>query len=120
GRGAGAGRWAASLELPSWQRRVDSLALAARWDSPRAYLDRLELGSPLIEVERLQGSYDVASELGELELEADARLDAVADRFDLDLDLSRLGERARVSLDARGGPRALALDLDLLADAGAP
>lgn len=111
GREAEAELVAEGLELASQQLRVDSLALAARWDSPRVYLDRLQLDAPLLTIEQLRGDYDVALETGELSLDADAHLDALAEQYDLALE--RFGDHARINLRARGGPAKLELLLDL-------
>ncbi|MFO7564867.1 MAG: translocation/assembly module TamB domain-containing protein [Enhygromyxa sp.] len=118
GREAEAELLAEDIALPAQQLRVDTLALAARWDEPIVHLDRLELVAPLVEIERLHGTYDVSREAGELTLEADAPLDALGERFGLDLDA--FGERASIELVARGGPRRLefGLDLDLGAAGG--
>lgn len=111
GRSAAAELAAAMIELPSQALRVDSLALAAHWDSPRVQLDRLRLDSPWLTIEQLRGDYDVERERGELVLDADAQLERLAEQFELPL--AGLGERADIRLRVRGGPAELALMLDL-------
>jgi autotransporter translocation and assembly factor TamB len=111
GREAAAELSAAQLRLPRQKLELGTLALAARWDSPHAHIDRLQLESPLVAVEQLRGSYDVAMEVGTLALDAEVSLDALAEQFGLELD--RFGKHARVSARARGGPRTLGLALAL-------
>ena len=115
GREAEAELGAAGITMPSQQLRVDTLALAVRWDSPRAYIERLQLDSPLLAIEQLRGDYDVSVEAGELALDADAQLDALASQFELPLErlLEHGGDRARIKLVARGGPAKLELALEL-------
>jgi autotransporter translocation and assembly factor TamB len=111
GREAAATLAAVALEMPSRELQVDMLALAAHWDSPRAFIERLQLESPLLNVEQLRASYDVSSKTGTLALDAHAPISAVAEQ--LGLELERLGEHARVSARARAGPRKLELALGL-------
>jgi len=111
GRQATATLALAAVELFERELRVDALELVARWDSPVATLERLELRSPLGEIEELVGVYDVERETGELALVIEGQAEALAEQFELEQ--LRAADRARLELVAEGGPGGLTATLGL-------
>ncbi|WP_181197659.1 translocation/assembly module TamB domain-containing protein [Enhygromyxa salina] len=104
-------------ELPQQQLRVDTLGLALSWDEPAAELERLELETSLGRVRTLgPAHFDAETTRGELELELEGEVEALAERLEI-AELAGL-DAALVRVRVEGEVEAERVELSVVGSAG--